>query len=143
MPSATDEAQYSLAFPVAAALVFGRVGADEVGAAGLADARVGRLVVATTAIEDLEFSRRFPAERWARVRIRLADGRTLVSQPAQARGGPHNPLSEAELREKYLTLAEPVLGPARAGRIERAVDALGDNRGALKALLDELLSPIA
>ena len=34
MPATTDEAQYSLPFPVAAALVFGRVGAAEIGAAG-------------------------------------------------------------------------------------------------------------
>ncbi len=85
-PRTSDEAQYSLAFPVAAAVVFGRVGADEVDARGLGDVRVARLVGAITAVEDIEFSRRFPAERWARVRIALRDGRALVSRPAQARG---------------------------------------------------------
>src|SRR5437762_1177841 len=44
MPRTTEEAQYSLAFPVAAALVFGKVGADEVDAFGLGDTRVARLV---------------------------------------------------------------------------------------------------
>ena len=39
-----------------------------------------------------EFSDRFPAERWARVRITLGDGRALVSHPARARGNPENPL---------------------------------------------------
>jgi 2-methylcitrate dehydratase PrpD len=142
MPRATDEAQYSLAFPGAAALVFGRVGAVEVDAKGLADARVARLVAATTATVDGEFAQRFPAERWARVRIALADGRTLVSRPAQARGGPHNPLGDAELREKYRQLAGPALGAARAIRIERAVEALGADRSAPGALLEDLLSPI-
>src|SRR5215831_18654732 len=142
MPKATDEAQYSLAFPVAAALVFGRVGAEEVDAKGLADASVARLVAATTATVDAEFAQRFPAERWARVRIALADGRTLVSQPAEARGGPHNPLDDGEIREKYHSLAAPILGAARSVRIERAVESLGADRSAPGALVEDLLSPV-
>ena len=88
MPRNTEEAQYSLSFPVAAALVFGDVGATEVDAAGLHDARVARLVGATTATEDAEFSDRFPRERWARVRITLSDGRAFASSPARDRGNP-------------------------------------------------------
>ncbi len=119
MPRATDEAQYSLPFPVAAALVFGHVGADEVGALGLDNAQVARLVAATTVDEDHAFSDRFPAERWARVRITLQDGRALVSNPARARGNPENPLSDDELRAKYRELAAPVLG-ARTRSEDRA-----------------------
>jgi 2-methylcitrate dehydratase PrpD len=138
-PRTTEEAQYSLAFPVAAALVFGRVGADEVDARGLADPCVARLVAATMPIEDVELSRRFPVERWARVRIALADGRVLVSQPAQARGGPENPLSDDELRDKYRQLATPVLGDERTARIERAVDTLAIDRSSLSTLFADLL----
>lgn len=140
-PRTTEEAQYSLSFSVAAALAFGRIGADEVGAIGLADARVARLVAASVVVEDLPFSRRFPAERWARVRISLDDGRTLVSQPMQARGGEDNPLSDEELEQKYRSLAEPVLGPERTARIARSVDRLTHAAAALTALLDDLLSP--
>jgi 2-methylcitrate dehydratase PrpD len=142
MPRTTEEAQYSLSFPVAAALVCGRVGAEEVGRDALADARIARLVALTTALENAEFSRRFPAERWARVRITLADGRRLVSEPAEARGGPENPLSSEELIRKYRSLAEPVLGAQRAGRIEAAVEALGEDKPALRVLLEDLLQPI-
>src|SRR4029453_5612477 len=71
MPRKTEEAQYSLSYPVAAALVFGGVGANEVDTIGLEDAQVARLVAATTAVEDAEFSDRFPHERFARVRITL------------------------------------------------------------------------
>lgn len=142
LPRTSDEAQYSLAFPVAAALVFGRVGAAEVDRAGLTDARVARLVAATTAVEDAQFSQRFPAERWARVRIMLHDGRRLVSPPAQARGNPDNPIPDAQLREKYRSLALPLLGSARTSRVEQAVDALTDDRSALAALIEELLRPI-
>jgi 2-methylcitrate dehydratase PrpD len=143
MPASTDEAQYSLAFPVAAALVFGGIGAAEVGETGLKDPRVARLVSVVTPVEAERFSRLFPAERWARVCIVLADGRTLVSQPAQARGGPENPLSDDELHAKYRGLAAPVLGSVRAERIERTVAALATDGSALSTLIESLLGPVA
>jgi 2-methylcitrate dehydratase PrpD len=138
----TEEAQYSLRFPIAAALVFGDVGPAEVSAPKLADSRVERLQQVMTLREDSEFSGRFPAERWARVRISLANGRALVSEPARARGNPENPLTENELRRKYLAYAEPELGAARAERIAQAVNALPADSAALRSLLDDLLEPI-
>lgn len=142
MPETTDEAQYSLPFPVAAALVFGHVGAAEIGAAGLKDPRVARLIATFSLSEDGEFSRRFPAERWARVRIGLADGRSLVSEPAAARGGSEHPLSDEEIGTKYRELAEPVLGPRRSARIAALAGSLLIDAAALPALIDELLSPV-
>jgi 2-methylcitrate dehydratase PrpD len=140
-PATTDEAQYSLPFPVAAALVFGTVGAAEIGAAGLSDPRITRLLATFSLREDGEFSNRFPAERWARVRIGLADGRSLVSDAAQARGGPEHPLSDDEIGAKYRQMAEPLLGPARSARITALAGALSLDATALPALIDELLTP--
>ena len=139
LPRTTEEAQYSLSFPVAAALVFGRISAEEVDAAGLADPRVARLVAATIAVEDVEFSRCFPAERWARVRVALTDGSQFASPPMDARGGPDNPLCDDELRGKYRTLAEPVLGRTRSEWIEHAVDGLTVDPRTLPALLEDTL----
>src|SRR5207253_10559719 len=85
VPETTDDAQYSLPYPVAAALVFGRLGVDELGQTALADPRVRRLLGIMTLTEDREFSRCFPAERWARMEIALKDGRMFRSEPAEAR----------------------------------------------------------
>ncbi len=142
-PATTDEAQYSLPYPVAAALVFGRLGATEVEADALRDPRIARLLECMTLSEDAGFSRLFPAERWARVRITLRDGRTLVSEPARARGNPENPLMDDELRAKYRALSQPVLGQRRSARIEALVDSLTSDPAALAALTGELLSPNA
>ena len=139
IPNATDEAQYSLPHPVAAALVFGQVGAEEIELPRLSDPRIRRLLAAMKVTEDAEFSRRFPAERWARVRITLTDGRMLASEPAIARGNPENPLTDNELRGKYRSLAEPVLGVGKAARIERLVDALHVDPAALRPLIDDLM----
>jgi len=142
-PTTTDEAQYSLPYPVAAALVYGRLGAAEVEGDALRDPRITRLLEMMTLTNDRDFSRRFPAERWARVRITLRDGRTLVSEPARARGNPENPLADGELRTKYRELAEPVLGPQRSARVEALVESIVGDGAALSALADELLTPVA
>lgn len=140
-PGTTEEAQYSLPYAVAAALVYRKIGAAEVDATALRDRRITRLLEAMTLTNDAEFSRRFPAERWARVRVALRDGRALISEPARARGNPENPLADNELRAKYRELAEPVLGQPRSARIEALIDGLVADSGALSALVEELLSP--
>ncbi|MEP7062894.1 MAG: MmgE/PrpD family protein [Betaproteobacteria bacterium] len=142
-PSTTDEAQYSLPYGVAAALVYGAVGGAEVQEDAVRDPRIERLLDAMTLQEDAALSARFPAERWARVSITLADGRSLASAPARARGNPENPLTDDELVEKYRALATPVLGRARAARIEALVAALATDAEALSALVNELLSATA
>jgi 2-methylcitrate dehydratase PrpD len=141
-PATTDEAQYSLTCSVAAALVFGRLGAPEVTPPRLSDPRVARLIDAMTLREDQEFSRRFPAERWARVSVTLRDGRTLNSEPTRDRGNPDNPLSDAELRDKYRSFAVPALGRERTAAIEMSVDALTTDATALRTLIEALLVPI-
>jgi 2-methylcitrate dehydratase PrpD len=140
-PSASDEAQYSLPYPVAAALVHGSVGARELDAAGR-DVPVDRLLSVIKVVEAEDFSRRFPAERWARVRIALRDGRSFLSAPAQARGGPENPLTDGEIADKFHAFADPALGRERAMRIESLVNQLPDDARACHALRDELLQPI-
>ncbi len=139
-PMTTEEAQYSLPYAVAAALVYGRIGANEVAGPTLTDARIRRLLDTIKLTDDADFSRRFPAERWARVRIALRDGRTLVSEPAPARGNPENPLTDDQLRSKYRELAEPVLGAERAARIAALVDSLAEENAPLSDFADECLS---
>ena len=141
LPATTDEAQYSLPYAVAAALVFGRVSAEEVDAAALHDPRIHRLLDAIVLEQDDDFSRRFPAERWARVRIALADRRMLVSPPSLARGNPENRLTDDELVAEYRALANPALGETRTARIEARVASIVTDASALRGLVDDLLAP--
>lgn len=85
-PATAEAAQYSLPFPVAAALARGTVGPVEVGPLGLADEQVLRLSDAITVTEDHIHTSRFPAERWAEVSVVLRDGRRLDSGPTIATG---------------------------------------------------------
>jgi len=76
------------------------------------------------------------------VRIGLHDGRTFVSQPARARGNPENPLSDDEIAGKFHALADPVLGAARASRIETLIAALPSDDAAFAPLREELAQPV-
>lgn len=129
-PATTDEAQYSITYPVAAALVRGAMDAQALAPAALRDDRIARLLACTQLVEAPELSRRFPAERYARVRITLVDGRVLASDDTVARGSAENPLDDAEIASKYSALAEPVLGVPRAARIADAVAGLAPGRPA-------------
>ena len=124
-PATTEEAQYSTAFPVAAALARGRVGPEEVSPGSFRDPEILRLADGMVITESPEYNAAFPARRIAHVTLVLKDGRHLQSGPTEARGDPESPLSDAEVREKFHVLADPLLGETRAAAIEQAVDRLG------------------
>jgi 2-methylcitrate dehydratase PrpD len=146
-PRTTEEAQYSLPFPVAAALVHGQLGVDELTGEGLRDPLVLRLAGRLELIEDADYARRFPEERIARVRIETEAGETFDSGEALAlwdgQGLPSDATlpSDAELRAKYRWLARSGLPAERAAALEAAAWDCADLPAA--ATLLSLLAPPA
>jgi 2-methylcitrate dehydratase PrpD len=136
-PRTTEEAQYSVPWPVASALLTGRVGPAEVDGEALRDERVRALAARVRLHEDGDLDALFPAQALARVEVALRDGRRLVSGVIEARGEPHTPLNPGELRAKFDALAEPVLGRARAARVAELVERL-ETLDHLDPLLDAL-----
>jgi len=138
-PASTEEAQYSLPFPVAVAMVKGRLAPTDISGAALGDPAV--LAVSDRVIlrEADDLNARFPAERLARVTVRLADGRALASDTTPARGDAERPLSDGEIMDKYTAVAEPALG-GRAGDIAREIAALADGAD-VRRFLDLVLAP--
>ena len=139
-PATTEQAQYSLPFPVAALLARGRIGPAEIEGAGLKDETVLSLARRIKLMEDAQFSSRFPAERWAVAEIELTDGQVLTSEPAVARGSAENPLSDEEVGHKFRELMEVSGFGERAGRIEEMVLSLEDVPD-VTPLLAELARP--
>ncbi len=138
-PVHTEEAQYSTPFPVAAALVHGRVTAVEIDGDGLKDPEVLRLSHGMRLVEDAEYTARFPAERWARVELTMKDGRVLQSPPMAPRGDPDTPLSDDEVKAKFSVLAEPTLGAERTARLCETIFTLSADSD-LDGLIEDLLS---
>jgi 2-methylcitrate dehydratase PrpD len=119
-------AQYNLPFPVAAALVRGELRPTDISGASLHDPDILSMSERIRLVEDAELSRRFPAERYARARITLADGRVFATDAVPARGDAERPLSDAEIDAKYMALAAPVLGLDRAARLREEIASLPD-----------------
>ena len=136
-PKTTEEAQYSLAWPVAAALVDGGVGPEQVVGARLQDTRIRTLASRVEAVVSPDLEARFPAEALCEVEIVTKDGTAYRSGICGARGDPGNPLTDTELSDKFRVLASPVIGPDGVAEIERAVEGL-DQAPDLSALLSPL-----
>ncbi|BBU32233.1 2-methylcitrate dehydratase (plasmid) [Burkholderia sp. THE68] len=139
-PASTEEAQYSLLFPVAVALKHGAVRFDALHGDALRDSEVLRLSHLIRTEEGAEYTSRFPGERLAEVSIELFDGKRFDSGATQARGDPDTPLDEAAIRAKFHAFADTACGTDMAHRLEQTIDAL--DTGDVTPLLDLVLGSI-
>jgi 2-methylcitrate dehydratase PrpD len=121
-PATTVAAQYSIPFALAMALSYGGIGPGELTEANLRDAELHRLAQFVRISVDPELDRLFPAKTASRVTVRTPRGSftTTVEYP---RGNPENPLSDAELVEKFLWLAVDAMG-AKSKDLLEAVERL-------------------
>ena len=139
LPETTEQAQYSLPYAVAAALVYGEIGPDQVSEAVLSNPEIQRLSRSMILREDDAYNAVFPARRIARVIVNTKRGECYESAPTEARGDPEAHLSDIEIREKFHRFAGPVIGVSRAKNIEAVIDDLGidsSNDNQLDQLLD-------
>jgi 2-methylcitrate dehydratase PrpD len=121
-PANTEQAQYSLPYPVAAALASGdgRLDPGQMTAPRIFDATVLHLADKVTMAVDGSLEARFPAEALARVVIYGADGSRFESGICGARGDPDDPLSDAELTDKFNRLASAHLAADRVDALRGA-----------------------
>lgn len=120
-PEGAYQAKFSVQYTVAHAVVHGSVRLNAFLPERLGDANVKALMQRIECVADPELSKGYPNQRAAHVEIETADGRKLSHFQPTRKGDPELPLTDAELNDKYLELAVPVLGEAAA-----------------RALLDEL-----
>jgi 2-methylcitrate dehydratase PrpD len=133
-PRTSYDAQFSLPYSVACALLDGRVGLDSYAAERLVEPeRLALAARVTHAVDpDSTFPRGFPG--W--VRVRLRDGRLLEARAPDGRGSVARPLAPEAIVDKFRDNAGRALPEARVAELERtvlALDALSDVR-ALTAL---------
>jgi 2-methylcitrate dehydratase PrpD len=96
----TEEAQYSLPFAVAAALVHRALEPSHVVQPG-GQPEIARLMRRVRLVRSEELSAEFPAVRRAQVQILLEDGRELRSEMTTAQGDPEDALTDADLLHKF------------------------------------------
>jgi 2-methylcitrate dehydratase PrpD len=117
-PRDSDQAQYSLPFPVAAALVYGKLGGSELTGAALVDPTVLALVDKVTLVEENDFNAQFPARRFAQMTITTTDGLAYASPATEARWNSSDLPSDAELLTKFRWLAAELLPPSVVNELE-------------------------
>jgi len=124
-PKTGLEAKFSMEFAMASALVARRVGLAELTDGFVARPEVVeamRKVRCTTTDEKLPDSPFSPDDR---VSVVLGSGRTIEHAPVtHAKGSWQQPLSEAELRAKFMDCVEPKLGRRRADALFASLSAI-------------------
>ncbi len=139
-PLSTEEAQYSLPFPLAAALVHGALGVTELTGAALTDPNILQLADRIELIEDPRFSSRFPVQRFARVVIETRENERHDSGEVEARWDAANPPSDQELMDKFRWLAQDIVSEDRMDGLAKMIWQCADLPDAT-GLLDVIIRP--
>ncbi len=136
-PQNTEEAQYSLPFAVAAVLVHGRLGPDELNGTALENPQVLSLAERVELVEADAFNARYPAERVSRVEIETDTGEWFDSGEVKPDWDVTAPPTDVALREKFRWVAGTMLPEARVATLEKCVwrCAKLDNAEQINALL--------
>ena len=121
-PQNTEEAQYNILFPIAAALLDGEVGPSQTLPPRLFDKDIRQMMDKITITVHERFQKKFPAKAESEVEITTHDGRIFLSGEMSARWDVHSSLpSDRELEDKFLWLTSPVLGKANANALRDLV----------------------
>jgi len=113
-PKSATEARFSTKYTVATALTHGSVRFAAFEPGRLEDPATRDLMRRIELAVDPELDAAFPRQRAARVEIETRTGRREEFLQPTRIGDPDAPLTDAQLEEKYLELAGPVLGARRA-----------------------------
>lgn len=148
VPENTEQAQYNIPIPVAAALLkplpkekeWGGLGPAELFAPNLHNPQVLTLARRVELVEDKQLTGRFPQEMLARVTLTLADGRQLASPVKAFRSAENEPFTNAELLTKYRWLTGHLLSAKRVQALEGTVLSL-HHQPTIQPLLDCLTPP--
>ncbi len=107
VPTTADEAQYNIAYPVAAALVHKDFGFSQV--TNLEDPTVIQMMDKLAFVTDPEIDGKFPAQRICRAEIRTKDGRKLLSQDWEPQGEAKDNIGIDWLSDKFRRITSPLL----------------------------------
>jgi 2-methylcitrate dehydratase PrpD len=125
-PTAPYAAKFSLAYCAAAAWAYGGApldvfSSDRFSERGVVDADVSALLDRTRVTVAADLTAKYPAAWPTRVAITLTDGTKLSGASDYPVGNPENPVTTAQLEEKFMALVAPRWGERAASRAIAAV----------------------
>jgi 2-methylcitrate dehydratase PrpD len=114
-------AQMNLAYAVAVTLLDGTALAAQFAPERIDAEDVWALIERTTTRHEPRFDERYEDGYNTRLEVTLHDGAKRIRFVEHPRGGIQQPLTNAEVIQKFHTLVDPLVGAGRAGEIEDAV----------------------
>ena len=120
------ERKFSMQYCAAAALARGPLGLADFEDGPVADAATRLLMDRVHMVIDPTLPHELEQQAWTRVTVRLTDGTTFEEKPRGASGHPTAPLTDAELRAKFLACAAPVIGADAAEGVADQIAHLED-----------------
>lgn len=109
IPNTTDEAQYNIAYPVAAAIVFGDFGLEQVVEGNLRNPEVLNMMERVDFCVDPALDAKFPERRICRAEVVLKSGEVLESIECEPRGEPDEDIDLNWIIEKFRRLTKTTL----------------------------------
>ena len=150
-PGTPYQAKFSIAYAVAAGLLYGGATLDAFSDEHFAndapaDGAVAAMLAKTTVAVAENLTAKYPAAWPTRVTFTFADGSTTTRESDYPVGNPENPVSTEQLEEKFTALVAPRFGDAVARRalgIVRSLESIGDMSEAFRDLIPEHALPPA
>jgi 2-methylcitrate dehydratase PrpD len=112
-----QECRFSTQFTVATMLLHGAVRLSAFEPARLSDPAIRAVMPRITVSLDAECEAAFPAQRSAKVTMKLRDGRDFFQFQPTRKGDPDAPLTDRDLSEKFLELVGPETGSQAAATL--------------------------
>jgi len=120
-PHTKETADHSLPYVIAAALAERQVTPVQFTMEKIMDPAIRAQLRKVEVVADPEIEKVFPALQRVMVNISTTDGRNFSKQLDYPKGDPRNPLSDAEVEEKFAALAEGVLSVAAQKKLKDAI----------------------
>jgi 2-methylcitrate dehydratase len=120
-PHTKETADHSLPYVIAAAIVDRQVTSAQFEIKKIMDPTIRAQLKKVEVVADPEIEKVFPALQRVVVNITTIDGRTFSKQLDYPKGDPRNPLTDAEVEEKFAALAEGVLSSGAQKKLKDTI----------------------
>jgi len=120
-PQSKETADHSLPYVIAAALAERQVTPVQFEMKKIMDPTIRAQLKKVEVVADPEIEKVFPGLQRVIVNLTTVDGRTFTKQLDYPKGDPRNPLSDAEVEEKFAALAEGVLSDGAQKKLKNAI----------------------
>jgi 2-methylcitrate dehydratase len=120
-PQSKETADHSLPYVIAAAIAERQVTPVQFEMKKIMDPTIRAQLKKVEVVADPEIEKVFPALQRVIVNLTTVDGRTFTKQLDYPKGDPRNPLSDAEVEEKFSALAEGVLSAGAQKKLKDAI----------------------